>query len=220
MQDRGRGRDEKTLERGSCGTDRVTPMSGRGSHFAQDLRVLEQQGHRSSCSSVHHEGRALVWSGHRERAESYCVQAPGGPVSRASDRTGRVVVGSKVFTRRRDGLRREVRNRTNTGAPSWRSAFAERPRRRTRPRSRMARLVVPVPIDPSLDHDNPVLYARAPDRNVHERRIGGPHGRRTVLERRLGVGLAHGPCRSLCARRPKRTGCTPIYSWSPSTRTW
>ncbi len=24
--------------------------------------------------SVHHEGRALVWSGHRERAESYCVK--------------------------------------------------------------------------------------------------------------------------------------------------
>ncbi len=24
--------------------------------------------------AVHHEGRALVWSGHRERAESYCVK--------------------------------------------------------------------------------------------------------------------------------------------------
>lgn len=24
--------------------------------------------------SVHHEGRAIVWSGHRERAESYCVK--------------------------------------------------------------------------------------------------------------------------------------------------
>jgi ATP-dependent Clp protease adaptor protein ClpS len=23
---------------------------------------------------VHHEGRAIVWSGHRERAESYCVK--------------------------------------------------------------------------------------------------------------------------------------------------
>ena len=24
--------------------------------------------------AVHHEGRALVWSGHRERAEGYCVK--------------------------------------------------------------------------------------------------------------------------------------------------
>ena len=24
--------------------------------------------------AVHHEGRALVWSGHRERAENYCVK--------------------------------------------------------------------------------------------------------------------------------------------------
>ncbi len=23
---------------------------------------------------VHHEGRAIVWSGHQERAESYCVK--------------------------------------------------------------------------------------------------------------------------------------------------
>ncbi len=23
---------------------------------------------------VHHEGRAIVWSGHRDRAENYCVQ--------------------------------------------------------------------------------------------------------------------------------------------------
>ena len=24
--------------------------------------------------TVHHEGRAIVWSGQRERAESYCVK--------------------------------------------------------------------------------------------------------------------------------------------------
>lgn len=53
--------------------DPVTPMSVVVVIFK---RVFGYANNRATqlMLTVHHEGRAIVWSGRRERAESYCVK--------------------------------------------------------------------------------------------------------------------------------------------------
>jgi ATP-dependent Clp protease adaptor protein ClpS len=53
--------------------DPVTPMTVVVAVFR---RIFGYSSNRCThlMLTVHHEGRAIVWSGHRERAESYCVK--------------------------------------------------------------------------------------------------------------------------------------------------
>ena len=53
--------------------DPVTPMRVVTVVFMKIFGYSEAKAERL-MKTVHHEGRASVWSGQRERAESYCVQ--------------------------------------------------------------------------------------------------------------------------------------------------
>jgi ATP-dependent Clp protease adaptor protein ClpS len=53
--------------------DPVTPMSVVVVIFRKIFGYATERATHLMLT-VHHEGRAIVWSGHRERAEGYCVQ--------------------------------------------------------------------------------------------------------------------------------------------------
>jgi len=89
------------------------------------------------------------------------------------------VAGSKIFTRRRDG-RVEVRM-NDYGRSVVRSAFANVLAAERDPDHEW-HVSLTGPIDPSLRSRQSGRDARTPDRDLHQRRIGQSHGRRTVLE--------------------------------------
>ncbi|MFI5034758.1 MAG: ATP-dependent Clp protease adapter ClpS [Acidimicrobiales bacterium] len=53
--------------------DPVTPMSVVVAIFKRIFGYPDSRATQLMLT-VHHEGRAVVWSGHRDRAESYCVK--------------------------------------------------------------------------------------------------------------------------------------------------